>query len=357
MKKNTIKIYPAGNDELRTKKKLEDHLQSFVPESILNINDFVYCKTDVDIIIVTQHIYENYFSYKKFISVKKRNPKSITIQICGEAFYPDLNAFDYAIGYPALDLYNNNYKYQRIPFGLFFSNLLEKIETSDLSCTKQELYQRKFCNFIYSNPNSHIFRDNFFTTLSKYKSVDSLGRHLNNVKNLNTGYYGVESILKSIDIKGNYKFSIAIENAYMPGYTTEKVITSILGKTIPIYWGNPLISKYINSERIINLHAFESIESAIEHIKKIDKNDYTYLEIVNKPIFTNENKLELNDIKVKYNEFWKNIMKSMSFNSETNKSTVTNGTFMDITYKNWFYKKRQYYKNSILFRTKKLYNF
>ena len=44
-------------------------------------------------------------------------------------------------------------------------------------------------------------------------------------------------------MKKPYKFSIAFENAWYPGYTSEKIVTSMLAGTIPIYWGNPDISR------------------------------------------------------------------------------------------------------------------
>jgi hypothetical protein len=47
---------------------------------------------------------------------------------------------------------------------------------------KKTVLNRKFCNFVYSNVSwADPFRDKFFHELSKYKSIDSGGRHLNNI--------------------------------------------------------------------------------------------------------------------------------------------------------------------------------
>jgi hypothetical protein len=39
----------------------------------------------------------------------------------------------------------------------------------------------------------------------------------------------------------DYKFTIAFENSAVPGYTSEKLLEPILVKSIPVYFGNPLV--------------------------------------------------------------------------------------------------------------------
>jgi hypothetical protein len=48
-----------------------------------------------------------------------------------------------------------------------------------------------------------------------------------------------------------YMFSIAYENAYYPGYFTEKILDCFATGTVPIYRGDPEISKVFNPDGII----------------------------------------------------------------------------------------------------------
>lgn len=72
-------------------------------------------------------------------------------------------------------------------------------------------------------------------------------------------------------MKKPYKFSIAFENAWYPGYTSEKIVTSMLAGTIPIYWGNPDISREFNSASFINCHDFPTLDDAAAYVKKWTK--------------------------------------------------------------------------------------
>ena len=102
-----------------------------------------------------------------------------------------------------------------------------------------------------------------------------------------------------------YKFVICLENTKQETYITEKIINGFLAKTIPIYWGSDNIYDYFNKERFINIPNFSEImiNKAIGEIISIITDDSKYLEMVNKPIF-NDNQLNkdtsdiANDIKL-----------------------------------------------------------
>ena len=85
-----------------------------------------------------------------------------------------------------------------------------------------------------------------------------------------------------------YKFSIAFENAWYPGYTSEKIVTSMLAGTIPIYWGNPDISREFNSASFINCHDFPTLDDAAAYVKKVDEDDNLWCEIMSRPWKTPE---------------------------------------------------------------------
>jgi hypothetical protein len=154
------------------------------------------------------------------------------ILFTSENLRPDFNICDYALGFDRLSFGD---RYYRFPIYLF-----ERQEELH-GIGKRTLAPgiRKFCNFIYSNPGAGPERDEFFHMLSRYKPVDSAGRHLNN-----TGF----RVKDKASFQRGYKFSIAFENSSTPGYSTEKIIDAYCALTVPIYWGDPEIARDFNPE-------------------------------------------------------------------------------------------------------------
>jgi hypothetical protein len=193
----------------------------------------------------------------------------------GENVAPNLNYCDYSFSFDYLED-DRNY---RLPNYLLYSGYyeLQKPKIIDYN-----LANRKFCNFIVSNGSCQE-RNNFYNELSKYKKVDSGGRFANNI-----GYF----VDNKIDFQSEYKFSISFENnAYRPqhpGYTTEKIMEPMTVNSIPVYWGNPEISKEFNTESFINIYDYDSIDNAIKYIKYLDNNDNSYIEMLNKPWFNRD---------------------------------------------------------------------
>src|SRR5262249_50563853 len=112
-----------------------------------------------------------------------------------------------------------------------------------------------FCNFIYSNGNCRR-RVEFFERLSHYKRVESLGAvERNNDALAGTGYDTAGYRAKQA-FQARCKFSIAFENTYFPGYTTEKLSDPLLAGSVPIYSGNPRVSDIFNPKAFINVDTF-----------------------------------------------------------------------------------------------------
>ena len=85
--------------------------------------------------------------------------------------------------------------------------------------------------------------------LSKYKRVDSGGRHLNNIGG---------PVDDKLEFQKDYKFSIAFENSAFPGYLTEKLPEAVIAQTLPIYWGDKLVHRDFNTARFLNYPDFGS---------------------------------------------------------------------------------------------------
>jgi hypothetical protein len=220
-----------------------------------------------------------------FYSIFGQNHKNFNctkIFYTGENVEPPLDYCDYSFSFDYLD----NPRNYRLPLYLLYDGYYDLINKE----INDELKNRKFCNFIVSNPNC-LERNKVFEMLNKYKKVDSGGSWKNNI-----GF----KVTDKIKFQSNYKFSIAFENsAYRkehPGYTTEKIMEPMRVNSIPIYWGNPLIHKEFNTESFINFYDFNNLDDMVEYIIELDKNDDEYLNKLNKPWFNNYKIPESNEI-------------------------------------------------------------
>lgn len=216
----------------------------------------------------------------------------IKIFYTGENLTPDFNIYDYAIDFHYLTL---NDRHLRLPLWISRSwDCLEKLEHKQIDAS---LSQRKFCNFVFSNAGwADPIRETFFKELSKYKKVDSGGGFLNNIG------YRVPDKFKFVK---DYKFTIAIENSAVSGYTTEKLTDPMRVNSMPIYYGNPLVQQEFNTRSFVHLRDFETMQECIDHIIALDKDDSLYLEKLNLEWFA------IREIKAQYSDvilqFFRNI--------------------------------------------------
>lgn len=185
----------------------------------------------------------------------------------GENTIPDLNLCDYAVSLS--DIQCGDRTLRQSP-ALFW-----KSYNPDLNA--EQLLNRKFCNFVYSNNYvADPARKRFFDLLSKYKRIDSGGGYLNNM--------GSRVADKHVFLK-EYKFTIAMENSSVSGYSTEKIYHPFVAQSLPIYWGCPNISLFYNTDSFVNIMDFSSFEEAVEEVIRLDNDDAAYLEKVAAPFW------------------------------------------------------------------------
>lgn len=266
---------------------------------------FIWDSENPNYVIVSEHVNTKQKYRNKFKHLYKKD--NIKIYYAGEAEYPDFNLYDYAVGFSTDIKLNDRYCPLPSPYS-FFNNFIttNKNEIISIDDAKNELNKKqRFCNFLYSNPNAHPMRDRLFYEINTYKRVDSLGKHLNNVNEMGTGFIGHmdECVLK----KSKYKFSIASENATFPGYTSEKILTSLEAHTVPIYWGDPQITKHINPNCFINCNNYSSIDEVINVIKTIDQDDLLWCKMIAEPWQTEEQITFNEKLNSDYINFFKNI--------------------------------------------------
>lgn len=201
----------------------------------------------------------------------------IRIHYSGEQESPDFDLHDYEIGFDLVsygDRYIRLAGYQSLYLGTnsYFYNYNDLIVHG--TSIIDDLKHRKFCSYLSSNPSQKSNRDKIVESIAKYKDVTSGGKHNNNI-----GYI----VKDKIDFISNFKFNIAAENAIYNYYTTEKIYQAFLAKTIPIYIGNPLISKEFNPKAFIDFNEFSSTDDFLKFIQKVDQDDSLWLEMINQP--------------------------------------------------------------------------
>ena len=204
----------------------------------------------------------------------------IRIFTTGENIRTDFNLADYGIGYDLLCFGERHLHYP-----LYFSC------TADLNgALKKHLIcdsRPKFCAFVVSNDRADKIRGAFFEALCEYKRVDSGGAWKNNIGG---AVSDKDAFLRQ------YKFNLCFENSAHKGYVTEKLIQAFAAGCVPIYFGDESLcdEKYakfrpvFNPKAFINVHNFDSIESAIKEIERIDNDKSAFESMRKEPIFRTE---------------------------------------------------------------------
>ncbi len=234
---------------------------------------------------------------------RKRHGSMVSILIAREALSPDFNLFDFAIGFDPI-LYHD--RYLRFVPGYRFKEYLEIKPFNEV-----EFEKRKFCDFIYSNRFANPQRDKVKLFIESISPVESHGNHLTNV------YDDIDALTNDfgwkkakIEIQSRYRFSIAAENAFHLGYTSEKIFTAFAAGSIPIYWGNPLINLDVNPSRIINLHDFDSESEFTSYVNEINSDSKLFKQIVEEPWFTEVQKNDILEYEERLDNFLQNVFSS-----------------------------------------------
>ena len=163
----------------------------------------------------------------------------------------------------------------------------------------------KFCNFIYTNAMAHPCRDALYFAISKYRHEDSLGRQLQNCDACDSRD-AVDFEARSVLVKQPYKLSVAAESAFVKGYVSEKILTSYLAYTVPIYWGGPDIEVEFNPKAFINANTLDDYK-ILKRIRELDMDVGLWEEMVSQPLMTVEQHSRMLAEEIQYCAFMENV--------------------------------------------------
>ena len=215
------------------------------------------------------------------------NYKCKKILYLGENHRPEQFKADYSISFDPHS--NTNY---RLPLWQVY--ILKKPEL------KERLYNRlnykeedfvRWCSFTVSNP-SNLMRISAYQSLSQYKKVSSYGKVMPNdpiLQKYSSGKYWRDA-KDSFFLANPHKFMLTYENTPYPYYCTEKLMDAFLVGAMPIYHGDPKVSKDWNPDAFINVMKYTGW---MDEIKRIDKNREYFDQYYKQPVFTPEQKQDL----------------------------------------------------------------
>ncbi|NCY21867.1 hypothetical protein EBX31_07915 [bacterium] len=203
-----------------------------------------------------------------------RLQNGIKIYWTQELYGPDWRECDYAIVPKLID---DPRAYYLPIYG--FDGRAEKLVRSQTPDFLQiRASKPHFCSLLcaYSDRTTEK-RSRFFQLLNRRRRVDSTGAALNNtgIRIPKTARYQ-----SKVDWIRNYRFNIAFENRFCPGWTTEKLVDPLHVHTIPIHWGDPRAKEYFNPHSFISAHDFKSLEELAEYVIHVDESPDLYARYV-----------------------------------------------------------------------------
>jgi hypothetical protein len=106
---------------------------------------------------------------------------------------------------------------------------------------------------------------------AKYKQIDIYGGNWPwNMEN----YKGFLKHKFKYKIQNKYKFNFIIENAVVDNYISEKILDSFVSLSVPVYFGSPMIDKYIPKECFINIKDFQNNDELLNYLENMDDDIY-----------------------------------------------------------------------------------
>ena len=244
--------------------------------------------------VCTSEFYETILSQRYDLTIDNENPdflffgdenfgtrnlqyskdKCIKIFHTGENRRPENYDCHYAMTFD----HNPNPWHYRLPGYALVPFFYKKFEfTHIFNAHNIKHLKTKFCVFIHRNPNNNV-RNAVFHELCKYKKVDSAGPLFNNIGHVISPDYDAK-----LDFIKDYKFVLSFENSPHPGYVTEKIMDGFYVNSVPIYWGSSTVDIDFNEASFINAGNFDSMESFINYVIKIDNDDTLYNNIISQP--------------------------------------------------------------------------
>ncbi len=190
----------------------------------------------------------------------------------GENVRPDFAACDFALSF-CRELVDP--RHLRVPnyVGMERLHQLGEVDRMVPPADPHALLRGKtrFCAYVQKHRVPR--REAFVLALARRRRVDCAGPSLNNMpfpaeRGAKYGLYRAS------------KFAVAFENEAAVGYTSEKLPDALLAGCVPIYWGDPTVTRDFHPGCFLHRRDFASDEALIERILELDRDDDAYLALL-----------------------------------------------------------------------------
>ncbi|MBR6785760.1 MAG: hypothetical protein IKM25_05865, partial [Clostridia bacterium] len=74
------------------------------------------------------------------------------------------------------------------------------------------------------------------------------------------------------------KFTIACDSIAYPGFCTEKIVQPFMQHSIPVYFGNPKIDDYFNTDAFVWCKNEADLSRTLDEVRYLDNNNEAYIE-------------------------------------------------------------------------------
>jgi len=217
--------------------------------------------------------------YRSTVTLARKSPASRSVWYSGENVRPPIDPrYDGFLSFDQDDYYGKNaylplwQMHFRENASIYRSPQLGSIFQVEefISGRALEKVPKKFvCAFIN---NLDPRRMRAIESLQRYGEVDIYGRKF--------GKY----IEDKTSVASEYRYVLAFENDFYPGYVTEKIFDAYACKSIPLYWGSLGREKAINAGSFIDASNFENFEALASHVAKISED--AWQEIYEQPLLS-----------------------------------------------------------------------
>lgn len=193
----------------------------------------------------------------------------LKIYFTGENDFPDFNECDYAVSFYEDSVGGRNLRY---PLYMFYEH---DQAASPPRLDDRAALDRDFCSLVLSNSvTCDPRRLRLIDAVESYRPLAYGGSFRNNVGGR------VDDKIRFI---GGYRFNLALENSIVNGYVTEKIVEPFAAATIPLYWGSSAASADFNRDAFINIGDYDTPESFLKDLRRIDSSPEEYLKILRAP--------------------------------------------------------------------------
>ena len=119
-------------------------------------------------------------------------------------------------------------------------------------------------------------RKRLIKDLTKVNAIDlyGMGWNLDQNEIVRAAWKGIVPAGDKYATLSKYRFTLCFENAIFPGYLTEKIFDAFISKCIPIYLGDPEITKNIPKDAFLNAREFKNTEELHQYLANMSEEEY-----------------------------------------------------------------------------------